>query len=184
MVNETCSDLSLPIKLCCMNLCHEVCGVSDCALHFSIPYISLHSLRVMVGSLLHSGGPEGVSQLHNHSVVELLLYAYKYINVWKTTAVCCKLSLAHVVGPEIEAYLILPILPELRLPSQLRLPLGHIFSTSQLMQLSHETNNLIFTSLRSFFRYPMSRNKSRRQPMRCCLLGPDFLVEAWQRLSF
>ena len=41
--------------------------------------------------------------------------------------------------PEIEAYLILPILPELRLPSQLRLPLGHIFSTSQLMQLSHET---------------------------------------------
>ena len=89
-----------------------------------------------------------------HSLVELLLYAYQYIKVWKTTAVCCKWSLAHVVGPEIEAYLILLILPELRLPSQLRLPLGHISSTSQLMQFSHETENLIFTSLRSFFRYP------------------------------
>ena len=89
-----------------------------------------------------------------HSLVELLLYAYKYIKVWKTTAVCCKLSLAHVVGPEIEAYLILPILPKLRLPSQLRRPLRHIFSTSQPMQLSYETENRISTSLRSFFRYP------------------------------
>ena len=42
---------------------------------------SLHLLVVMVGSLLHSLGPEDTSRLGSQSLAELLLYAYKYINV-------------------------------------------------------------------------------------------------------